>query len=121
MYCFKVKKMESSFSVAQIFCKPNGNTGNTKCMDIFCSWRPSLVEMNEYVNRLRTFDDWPSQITQSSAKMSSCGFYYIRLGDKVKCFQCGIGIGSWKSSDNPYELHKNNSPNCSFIKSVRVV
>ena len=107
------------FSVVEIFCNPTENTENIKCMSLTCLWRPSSIEMKEYSSRVKTFDDWPSQMKQKAVEMASCGFYYVKFGDKVKCFQCGLGLGNWNKSDKAYEAHILHSSNCSYIKSIK--
>jgi hypothetical protein len=50
-----------------------------------------------------------------STKLASAGFYYNGNGDEVVCFNCGMKHRNWRNRDSPLEIHKQMSPNCSFV------
>lgn len=76
----------------------------------------SLTDMTKYNNRLRTFIEWPlSFITPK--EMAKAGFYYLGKQDLVRCIFCSLNLAYWLRGEQPREKHKQNSPECSFIKN----
>ncbi|XP_056006560.1 baculoviral IAP repeat-containing protein 7-like [Ostrea edulis] len=71
---------------------------------------------HRFTDRLSTFTYWPSQIAQRPVEMSSAGFYYTGVGDRVRCAFCGGELGKWESTDIPFHEHLRWFPDCPFIK-----
>jgi hypothetical protein len=65
--------------------------------------------------RLATFSTFPSSACAYATKLASAGFYYNGNGDEVVCFNCGMKHRNWRNRDSPLEIHKQMSPNCSFV------
>lgn len=65
--------------------------------------------------RLATFSTFPSSACAYATKLASAGFYYNGNGDEVVCFNCGMKHRNWRNRDLPLEIHKQMSPNCSFV------
>lgn len=65
--------------------------------------------------RLATFSIFPSSACAYATKLASAGFYYNGNGDEVVCFNCGMMHRNWRHRDSPLEIHKQMSPNCSFV------
>ncbi|CAF5021172.1 unnamed protein product, partial [Rotaria socialis] len=51
--------------------------------------------------------------------MSACGFQYTGDGDTVRCNNCGLEVSSWTSDMNPFTIHSQHRPDCSFVRSIR--
>jgi len=69
--------------------------------------------------REKSFDGrWRLHENLSAAKMAASGFFLTdgRQGDLVACYQCGIGLHKWSSSDEPQEVHTRLSHNCPLNK-----
>lgn len=64
--------------------------------------------------RTNTFSNWPV-ITPNAQDMSSAGFYYTNIADRVICPHCDAVYHKWKETDRPYDIHKLKSPQCPFI------
>ena len=82
-------------------------------------WKPVVTCMLPFESRLKTFKDWPIQMNQNAVDMCKAGFFYTKCGDKVRCFSCGIGLKKWADTDKPLKKHKQFSPNCYFIQSIK--
>ena len=81
------------------------------------------MEMNRdyyqyYENRLKTFDNWPTQILPNKYALAKNGFIYTGVGDKVKCFKCGIELKDWERTDEPRIEHCKWSPACDYLKMI---
>lgn len=70
-------------------------------------------------SRLSTFANYP--MTEVSViRLAGAGFFYEGNDDEVTCYFCGLRHGHWNSKDNPKELHRKQSPNCSYVISMNV-
>lgn len=70
----------------------------------------------QYVDRLSTFEMWPQQMHQDKYTLAQAGFIYLKEGDSVECFACGVKMSQWKTSDVPITEHKKWSPECIYLK-----
>ncbi|XP_065361636.1 death-associated inhibitor of apoptosis 1-like [Calliphora vicina] len=85
------------------------------------SWktRPSTDYSIKAV-RLQTFVDWPRSMKQKPAELAEAGFYYMGVGDSVKCFSCQGGLKDWEVDDDPWEQHALWMGDCcSYVKLVK--
>ena len=77
-------------------------------------------EINEkYTNlshRLKSYRFWPKYYHISAMQMAKAGFYYLGVGDYVKCICCGIVLNDWKESISPAREHINQASSCSYVK-----
>ncbi|XP_015247928.1 PREDICTED: baculoviral IAP repeat-containing protein 7 [Cyprinodon variegatus] len=71
--------------------------------------------MRGEVERLCTFQNWPSDAPVASGELAKAGFFFLGSGDKVQCFCCGGILRYWEQGDNPVVEHKRHFPTCSFI------
>lgn len=69
--------------------------------------------------RLRTFAQWPRHMKQTPEELSSAGFFYTLVGDRVKCFSCGGGLKDWDDGDDPWEQHALWLSNCNYLKVMK--
>ncbi|XP_061192111.1 baculoviral IAP repeat-containing protein 2-like [Saccostrea echinata] len=77
----------------------------------------NLHSMNMEIIRLGTFSTFPQQSSVSTLKLAKEGFYYTGEDDKVACYACGIQHSGWRQADDPRDIHRQMSPNCSFVNS----
>lgn len=71
---------------------------------------------SKYEDRLSTFQTWPKQMKQDKYAMATAGFFYLKEGDIVECFACGVRMSQWTITDIPAIEHQKCSPDCSYIK-----
>ena len=65
--------------------------------------------------RYSSFTKFPVESPAMPSKLASLGFYYIGPYDQVQCFSCQLVYGDWKLGDDPLDIHKRFSPNCTFL------
>lgn len=71
--------------------------------------------LNEEINRLKTFNkEWPHAYI-SPKKLAKTGLYYIGPHDQVECLFCKIKISSWEMGDNEVLEHERWSRNCPLL------
>ncbi|CAF3105865.1 unnamed protein product [Rotaria sp. Silwood2] len=51
--------------------------------------------------------------------MQSAGFRYTGVGDTVRCDACHVEVSGWTAAMNPFTIHAERRPNCSFIQSKK--
>ena len=80
--------------------------------------KPMIPEYQLYSKRLDTFQEkgWPIGLSQSPVELSSAGFFYTGMSDKVICFSCSGGLNKWKKSDIPLDEHLKSFPECMFAR-----
>lgn len=67
--------------------------------------------------RLRTFiNKWKSTVIQPET-LAKEGFFYKDGIDNVECAFCKLGLNEFEENDDIQALHREYSPNCSFIKN----
>lgn len=71
--------------------------------------------MNVEESRLRTFVEWPVNAVVEPNRVAAAGFYNIGPGLRVKCFSCGLEIGSWELGDQAMVRHNELNPYCLFV------
>lgn len=69
--------------------------------------------------RLNSFADWPRNKSQNRRDLSTAGFFYSGVGDRVVCFSCGGGLRDWRDGDDPWEQHAVFLSKCKFLKSIK--
>lgn len=79
-------------------------------------------EYKTAVARLETFETklWPIGIRQKPRDLVEAGFFYSGQSDITICFSCGLAIGKWEVTDNPWVEHQVNlglTKECSYLKS----
>lgn len=70
-------------------------------------------------SRLRTFDNWPTDVTQKPEELAAAGFYYTGNGDQVRCFHCDGGLRLWDPSDDPWMEHARWFNTCGYVTLVK--
>jgi hypothetical protein len=56
----------------------------------------------------------------TSNHMSAAGFQYTGDGDTARCKECGLELSNWTLYMNPFTIHSEREPNCSFIRSTKL-
>ncbi|CAF2615572.1 unnamed protein product [Rotaria sp. Silwood2] len=51
--------------------------------------------------------------------MNAAGFQYINIRDTVRCNTCQLEVSDWTLDMEPFSIHSEHSPNCSFVRSVK--
>jgi len=74
-----------------------------------------MVSLNEEVDRLGTFTDWPSDVPVSPSELAREGFCYTGCDDMVRCFRCLRTIRHWRRGDRPLDRHRRTSPDCPLV------
>ncbi|CAG5131477.1 unnamed protein product [Candidula unifasciata] len=68
-----------------------------------------------YMKRLGSYPN-PFSHVHTAADLADAGFFFAGYADCVRCFQCGLGLRSWKAGDSIYEEHHRNRPDCQFLQ-----
>ena len=68
--------------------------------------------------RESSFQYWPIPRDISGSDLSQAGWFYTGKDDITRCFACGCQYEDWKKGDDPLEIHKKLSKNCSFLSSL---
>lgn len=67
--------------------------------------------------RLESFESWPKAMKQTPRELVEAGFFYSGQSDIAVCFSCGLALGKWEETDNPWvEHHQNAQTECSYLK-----
>ena len=69
-----------------------------------------------YLNRLKTFKNWPKQIRQNKYSLASSGLFYTNENDTCECFSCGVRLSQWGPYDDPLTEYKKWYAGCLFLK-----
>uniref|UniRef100_A0A2C9LWZ6 RING-type domain-containing protein n=1 Tax=Biomphalaria glabrata TaxID=6526 RepID=A0A2C9LWZ6_BIOGL len=78
---------------------------------------PSHPEYILFQSRLDSYRVWPYSEILNPQRLASCGFYYTGDQDCVRCFQCGLGLRSWKPGDDVLAQHEKYRPTCPYLQS----
>lgn len=70
-----------------------------------------------FAARLQTFDNWVGPT--HPVMLASAGFYFLKRGDVVRCFKCGIELNDWKPTDIPLSEHIKWNKYCEYISQVK--
>lgn len=70
-------------------------------------------------SRLRTYKNWTPDLIQTPEMLAEAGFYYVGMGDQVRCFHCDGGLRHWDPQDDPWVEHARWFPNCSFLRIIK--
>lgn len=65
-----------------------------------------------YIDRLESYENWPSDHHFKPEELASAGLYYKGSGDKCQCFMCGGILEEWEKEDIPKKEHKKWFPKC---------
>jgi hypothetical protein len=82
--------------------------------------RQDYYQMSRENRRLETFKD--EILNDKKISLVKAGFFYTGKDQKVKCFSCLFEFDAAETSSSMdfRTLHKKKSPECSFVKSIKV-
>lgn len=72
------------------------------------------MEFYRESHRLLSFSSWPHSFLKED--LARYGFYYLSVGDFVKCVFCEIEFSEFDENDDVLSDHYNWSPECPFLK-----
>lgn len=73
------------------------------------------------INRLNSFkNDWPSDTPVTPEGLAAAGFYWLGVGDCVRCAFCLGTLKQWEAGDDPLVEHERLFPRCPFIVGANV-
>lgn len=75
--------------------------------------------MENELNRLATFTNWPGNAPVDSARIAKGGFYATGNGTEVECFWCHKKISDWRYGDQVMVRHRELDPLCPFTIDPR--
>ena len=61
--------------------------------------------MCDFNQRIATFRNWPYHVDYQPADFADAGFFYLGVGDRVKCFYCNGGLQYWNNDQEPWSEH----------------
>ncbi|KAI8792456.1 baculoviral IAP repeat-containing protein 7 [Biomphalaria glabrata] len=79
---------------------------------------PSYPEHVMFQTRLKSFENWNFHNILQPQTLASLGFFYTGNLDCVRCFQCGLGLRSWKPGDDVLTQHEKYRPTCPYLRSL---
>ncbi|KAJ8315725.1 hypothetical protein KUTeg_007875 [Tegillarca granosa] len=78
--------------------------------------KPKYPSYAVLATRIRTYENWPENLTQKPKEMALAGFLYIGELDYCRCFFCGGGLRHWEAGDDPWVEHARWFPKCYFLR-----
>jgi baculoviral IAP repeat-containing protein 2/3 len=79
---------------------------------------PKYPEYSTIESRMRSFSNWSTNL-QDPATLTQAGFYWLGIGDEVRCFYCDGGLRNWLQNDDPWFEHTRWFPKCPFVTLVK--
>ncbi|KAJ8321581.1 hypothetical protein KUTeg_000872 [Tegillarca granosa] len=83
--------------------------------------KPKYPSYAVLATRIRTYENWPENLTQKPKEMALAGFLYIGELDYCRCFFCGGGLRHWEAGDDPWVEHARWFPKCYFLRQNKEV
>jgi len=74
-----------------------------------------MQAMNKELNRLASYDKWPSSSSAWPSRLARCGFHATGVGETAVCFDCGLLLSQWQFGDDPKQRHRAGAPHCSIV------
>ncbi|XP_059154663.1 baculoviral IAP repeat-containing protein 7-B-like [Physella acuta] len=77
---------------------------------------PSYPMYLSFQKRLESFTAWTAKHVHTPSQLATAGFFYAGYADCVRCYQCGLGLKSWKPGDDIHLEHKKYRPTCPLLQ-----
>lgn len=78
-----------------------------------CQWtQEAHQEIEKVYDQLKTYG------VHSVNRLRTAGFIYTKNGDTTRCESCGLEVSGWIREMDPFQVHRDRSANCSFVRSV---
>ena len=80
--------------------------------------RSSIIK-EDLRNKIKAVRELTAQLKRiySVAVLSAAGFKYTGVGDTGRCDDCGLEVSNWTKDIEPFLVHAERQPTCSFIRS----
>lgn len=78
-------------------------------------FQPVNLQFRSLRARLESFSNWPIHDTISPEELAEAGFFYTRIYDHTRCFNCNGTISNWERGDNAWAVHAYYFPRCSYL------
>ncbi|CAL1534116.1 unnamed protein product [Lymnaea stagnalis] len=79
---------------------------------------PSYPAYIAYAKRLESLKGWEFGAIHTAEELADAGFFYAGYSDCIRCFQCGLGLRSWKPGDDVNQEHERHRPSCPFLRAL---
>ncbi|CAF4251551.1 unnamed protein product, partial [Rotaria sordida] len=91
------------------------------------------IDLLKYFDKKKRSSAWKNEICRrivdiykqlkkrgvhSSILINAAGFTYTDIDDTAHCLTCGLEVSEWTAQMNPFTIHVQQSPNCSFVQSI---
>jgi baculoviral IAP repeat-containing protein 7/8 len=73
------------------------------------------LNFNSEADRLKTFKKWNNRYVDKGI-LAKTGFYYLGVGDRVRCHFCFVCLKDWMKGDSEVGEHLRWSPNCPLLR-----
>ena len=82
--------------------------------------KPTETIFNSNVERMKTFQDFPTEkyTIPSICSMADAGFIWTGKEDIVLCPFCSLKLNRWNAEDSPIADHERHSPSCPHLRSI---
>lgn len=87
-------------------------TPQNRSQDIVPRPRNLYEEYRSESERLKTFNDWPTNSVVDKESLARNGFVYLHVGDRVQCMFCRGTLSDWEAGDIVENEHKTHCPEC---------
>ena len=99
------------------YVQPESLGSNTQGEEVH-KYSLQFPDYNKETIRLQSFKHWGGVLP--AQELAEGGFYMIARRDVVRCFSCNVVVQDWERSDNVIDEHHRHSPDCSFLKSIKL-
>ncbi|KAH9504936.1 hypothetical protein Btru_061099 [Bulinus truncatus] len=79
---------------------------------------PSYPAYTTKQKRLDSYIGWCHNDIHEPDYLAQVGFFYAGYSDCVRCFQCGLGLRSWKPGDHVLSEHSKYRSDCPFLQNL---
>ncbi|MDP0562328.1 MAG: RING-HC finger protein [Candidatus Endonucleobacter sp. (ex Gigantidas childressi)] len=82
-------------------------------------YNPKNPDFEPMQDRLNSFRQWRTDITQTPQMLADAGFFYTGEEDLVRCHYCNGGLRDWEPADDPLEHHATYYGSCKFLIKIK--
>src|SRR4051812_23924402 len=79
----------------------------------------SRLKCNVRQEIVKVCDRLKSHGVYSATRLRTAGFIYTGNGDTARCEACSLEVSGWTREMDPYDIHRERNPNCSFVRFVQ--
>lgn len=74
--------------------------------------RPQYPSYAILAERIRSYSDWPAEMTQTPRDMALAGFFYPGYGDYTRILFAEGGLRDWEAEDDPWVSYRVGGTEC---------